>query len=141
MREGSFPGSQDARAAGPSGVHYTLVCAEQQSHPICCHSPPPLVSTPPGAARLICSPSIDPGGKSPLAAAPPASSSSSSSCTQEPGGLIRGEQHLRVAGMKGAELLPGPTPHQRDTLLAYGASSVPLIRGCFQALSPLHSAY
>lgn len=105
---GRGEGKQHLRQAGESPSSCSLggslqagICEAAQpcdlvSLPTTLH----IDKSPPTGAQLICFPSIDPCGKSPLAAAPPASSSSLCSMLGRKGsrGLITGERHLGETG-------------------------------------------
>lgn len=109
MGGGGGEGRQHPRQAGGSPSSHSLggslqagICkAAQPSDPVSLPTTLHINKSLPMGAQLICFPSIDPCGKSPLAAAPPASTSSSlRSVLGRMGsrGLITGEMLLGATG-------------------------------------------
>lgn len=83
MRKGSIPDRQEGPLPpAPLGVHYRLVFVKP-SDLVSLPATPHIDKSPPTGTQLICFPSIDPCGKSPLAAALPASSASLCSSGEE----------------------------------------------------------
>jgi len=125
MLIGQGEGKQHPRQAGGSHSSRSLggslqagICeAAQPPDPVSLPTTPRIDKSTPTGAQLICFPSIDPCGKSPLAAAPPASSSSLFSALGRKGssGLVTGERRLGETGDERCRTAPwARSPSERD---------------------------